>query len=77
MSDLFWQDEWETTSVHTCLRECSCPEDGSACSLKSGCKLQNFACKDGYVRFSSGEAKCYPVGCQEDSLKVSHSDLSF
>ena len=67
------QDEWEATSEHTCLRECACPEDGSACSLREGCKAQSFACRDGYRRFSTGDVKCYPVGCQEGSLKVESS----
>ena len=69
------QDEWETIDTHTCLRECNCPEDGSACSLKQECKAENFACNQGYQRFSSGQARCYPVGCQEGSLKVGQEQI--
>ena len=55
------QDEWEETEEHSCLKQCNCPSDGSACSPSSSCKRENFSCKQGYKRFSNGDAECYPV----------------
>lgn len=55
---------------YSCLRDCRCPADGSACSLSSDCRADNFACKEGFKRFSSSEAKCYPIGCQQGALQV-------
>ena len=65
------QDEWEETEAHSCLKQCNCPSDGSACSQSSSCKRENFSCKQGYKRFSNGDAKCYPIGCQSGALQVS------
>lgn len=64
------QGDWEETDAHSCLKECNCPADGSACHFTGACKTDSFACKAGYQRFSNGEAKCYPVGCEEGSLQV-------
>ena len=64
------QDEWVESESASCLRACTCPEDDSACQLAPGCSPERFSCKAGHARFSNGEAKCYPVGCQDGALQV-------
>lgn len=31
------QDEWVQTKTYVCLRNCTCPADGSACTLDAEC----------------------------------------
>ena len=31
------QDEWVQTKTYVCLRNCTCPADGSPCTLEAGC----------------------------------------
>ena len=64
------QDEWLEEASHVCLHKCDCPHDGSPCTLGSACDESSFACKAGYKRFSSGEAKCYQEGCVDGTMQV-------
>lgn len=53
----------------SCLKKCTCPADGSACTLSSVCNAQHFVCKPGYQRFSDGQTKCFKPGCAAGSLQ--------
>ena len=64
------QDEWREEGTHVCLHKCSCPPDGSPCTIAPACDDSSFACRPGYKRFSSGEARCYMEGCAQGTLQV-------
>ena len=65
------QDAWENTARHSCLKKCVCPSDGSSCTLADSCDKDQFACKEGYQRFSDGSTRCAELQCREGSLGVS------
>ena len=54
---------------HSCLRQCVCPPDGTACALAAACDSQHFVCKNGWQRFSNGQPKCFKPGCLAGSLQ--------
>ncbi len=37
LSVFVMQDEWVQTKTYVCLRNCTCPADGSPCMLEAGC----------------------------------------
>ncbi|KAK9824143.1 hypothetical protein WJX72_008089 [[Myrmecia] bisecta] len=67
------KDRWSEADSHSCLQECVCPADGSACKVADACLKDSFTCKDGYKRFSNGDTRCYKVGCESMSLQAAMS----